>query len=124
MHSAPRTRFARPVRSVRGIFREAQVPAKNNPKCIRACGRELCEAIQLKMHVAPDRSVRGDVLSGGVYSVTVTVQEAVRPLSVVPVITASPGLTAVMMPRSSTVATPSSLLDQLTGSCMELAGRK
>jgi len=33
------------ARSARSIFREAHVPAKNVPDFIRACGRELCEAL-------------------------------------------------------------------------------
>ena len=33
------------VRYAKGIFREAHVPAKNESDPIRACGRELCEAI-------------------------------------------------------------------------------
>jgi len=36
----------RTVRSARGIFREAHVPAKNESNPIRACGRELCEAFE------------------------------------------------------------------------------
>ena len=42
-------RRARTVRSARCIFREAHVPAKNDSNSIRACGRELCEAIDISL---------------------------------------------------------------------------